>query len=137
MADRVLKLRVIWPNPIPGDRDGRATRFGMQRGRSELLPGTQRDDGATIFETEVTPYVDKTGRQRFRGECMQGPPNEPFLYLSYCFADDGVWIGRGKALLESVTDEFLATVPEGAVLEMRMERLAGRTGASKWQVAAD
>ncbi len=119
---------------MPTQHEGRAAQFGMQKGRAELLPGVLQPDGSTTYETDVTPYVDKQGRQRFRGDCVQGPPDEPFLYLSYRFAGEGAWIGRGKALLAPLTEDFLAALPESAVLETRMMRLGGRDRTARWRV---
>ena len=137
MADRTLTLRIIWTQPVPSQHEGHPTDFGMQKGRTEILPGVLRADGSTTYDTEATPYVDKAGRQRFRGPCIQGPPDQPFLYLSHRFVDDGVMAGRGKALLAPLTDEFLSSVKEGAVLETTMARLGHRdaNAMTQWRVA--
>jgi hypothetical protein len=110
----------------------------MQQGRTELLPGVRQDDGSTVFETEVTPYRDKQQRLRFRGPCVQGPPDEPFLYLSWRHTGESSWIGRGKALLQPLDEAFLATVPDGAVLDTTMARLGHRDAGAmtQWRAIA-
>jgi len=121
-----LRLHVIWTSPLPTAGGAMAAEFGMQSGRSTLLPGRQRPDGATVFATSVEPYTDARGRARFRGDCVQGPPDEPFLYLSHRFVGGSGWIGRGKALLTPLTAAFLATLPAGDILETKMSRLGHR-----------
>jgi hypothetical protein len=105
-------LRVIWPMPDPGaaanaadllgwqgikDLEGVSTEFGLQRGRLEVVPGLAQPDGTLRFETGVEPYTDKAGRQRFRGECVQGPPDDPFLYVSWRIRGAPSWIGRRRS----------------------------------------
>lgn len=121
-----LHLHVIWTSPLPTTSGAMATEFGMQSGRNTVLPGKSRRDGATVFATDVEPYTDARGRARFRGDCVQGPPDEPFLYLSHRFVGAGGWIGRGKALLTPLTAAFLARLPAGVILETRMTRLGHR-----------
>jgi hypothetical protein len=107
----------------------------MQRGRWELLPGIVDGDDL-IFETEFTPYRDKTGRWRFRGPDVQGPPNEPFLYLSWRVTGRHSWIMRAKVDLSPLTEEFLVGVPDGAVLETPVYKLGGRDRrqAQEWRI---
>ena len=141
MADeRTYRLRVRWLGPLPAERpdaalrltdhgdgnaDSSSTEFGMQRGRWELVPGVA--DGASLaFETEVTPYRDKAGRQRYRGPDVQGTPEEPFLYLSWRIKGEQAWIMRPKVMLAPLTEEFLRNVPEDVVLETTVSRLGGR-----------
>lgn len=139
MAPLSLRLRVIWTRPNPANPPGApqhpsehgtgtigGTLFGMQRGRWEVLPGSQQPDGTTVFETTVEPYTDKAGRQRFRGACVQGPPDEPFLYLSWRPADTQAWIMRAKVLLTPLTPEMLLTLPEGATLETTISQMGHR-----------
>lgn len=97
----------------------------MQRGRWDLVPGKPDSDGLT-FETEVTPYRDKAGRPRYRGPDVQGPPDEPFLYLSWRRAGEQAWIMRAKVDLSPLTEAFLEAVPEDAVLETTVSKLGGR-----------
>ena len=136
MPERILRLRILWTQPVPTQQDGRPADFGMQRGRTELLQGVLQPDGSTAYETEVAPYRDSQGRQRFRGECVQGPPHELFLYLSYKLVNESAWIGRAKALLAPLTDEFLAAVPESAMLETIINQLGHRYGMTQWRVIA-
>lgn len=151
MADeRTYRLRVRWLGPLPGDRpeaglrltdhgaanvESVSTEFGMQRGRWELVAGV-RDGESLVFETEVTPYRDKAGRQRYRGPDVQGTPEEPFLYLSWRLKNEQAWIMRAKVFLEPLTEEFLGGVPEGAVLETTVSRLGGRERGfvQEWRV---
>src|SRR5690348_12866312 len=126
MNQRRVRLRVIWPQPVPSDHLGQPTEFGMQKGRDVLLPGVTRPDGSTAYETEVSPYRDAKGRLRFRGECVQGPPDEPFLYLSWRGMSGGGWIGRGKIFLQPLDESFLTDIGESTVLETTLKRLGHR-----------
>ena len=138
---RTLRLRVLWKAPAPGanedyrafllehgtrNLEGLATEFGLQRGRWEVIAGTPWPDGSMAFETEIEPYTDKAGRQRFRGEHVQGPPDEPFLYLSWRVAGEDTWIGRAKVPLTPLTEEVVAAVPETAVFETDVTRFGHR-----------
>jgi hypothetical protein len=136
--ERSFRLRIRWLGALPADRPdavlrltdhgagaGAATEFGLQRGRWELIPGVS-DGGELVFETEVTPYRDKAGRERFRGPDVQGPPEEPFLYLSWRVTGEQSWIMRAKVDLSPLGGEFLSGVTEDAVLETTVSRLGGR-----------
>jgi hypothetical protein len=140
--DRTLRLRVRWTAPPLGATEeyrafleehgldkleGFETEFGMQRGRREVVSGLPQLDGSITFETEVQPYRDKAGRQRFRGEFVQGPPAEPFLYLSWRVAGEESWIARTKIQLSPLTDELIATLPDDAVLETDVTRFGHRS----------
>ena len=107
----------------------------MQRGRWELVPGVA-DGASLVFETEVTPYRDKAGRQRYRGPDVQGTPEEPFLYLSWRVRGEQFWIMRAKILLAPLTEDLLSTVPKGGVLETTVSRLGGRERGKlqEWRV---
>ncbi len=107
----------------------------MQRGRRELVPGVP-DGDSLVFETEVTLYRDKAGRQRYRGPDVQGTPEEPFLYLSWRVRGKQSWIMRAKVMLEPLTEEFLRDVPEGAMVETTVSRLGGRERGfvQEWRV---
>jgi len=149
-AEKTYRLRVRWLGPLPaerqdaalrladhgaGDAEGVSTEFGMQRGRWELVPGVP-DGDSLVFETEVTLYRDKAGRQRYRGPDVQGTPEEPFLYLSWRIEGKQAWIMRAKVMLEPLTEEFLRAVPEGGVLETTVSRLGGRERGfgQEWRV---
>jgi hypothetical protein len=97
----------------------------MQRGRWELVTGSP-DGDALVFETQVTPYRDKAGRQRYRGPDVQGPPDEPFLYLSWRVRGRQSWIMRAKVDLSPLTEAFLSSVPDNDVLRTSVTRLGGR-----------
>ena len=139
-GERTFRLRVRWLGPRPAERPDAAlrltdhgstnigsvsTEFGKQRGRWELVPWVT-DGDSLVFETEVMPYRDKAGRQRYRGPDVQGTPDEPFLYLSWRVKDEQAWIMRAKVLLAPLTPELLSAVPEGAVLETTVAKLGGR-----------
>lgn len=141
MSDRTLRLRVRWTGPPPGatevyerflvehgleNLDSMTTEFGMQRGRREVVSGTPEPDGSMAFEARVEPYRDKAGRQRFRGEFVQGPANEPFLYLSWRVAGEAWWIARTKVALAPLTDDFIASLPENVTLETDVSRFGHR-----------
>jgi hypothetical protein len=111
----------------PGEQAIRtATEFGMQQGRDEVLAGHTLPDGRVLYETEVTAYSDARGRLRYRGNCVQGPPEEPFLYISYRNKGVPGWIGRGKAHLTSLSEDFFVSLPDGAVLESTISSLGHR-----------
>ena len=98
----------------------------MQSGCETVVPGKALADGSIQYEGEVTAYKDAKGRLRFRGPCVQGKPEEPFVYLSYRYAGGDGWIGRGKAHLLSLTEAFIESLPDGAVLESTMSNLGHR-----------
>jgi hypothetical protein len=140
MATRELILRIVWPGEAPNAEnaadllgwyglsslEGRSTEFGLQRGRQEVVPGVPQQDGSLLFETRVEPYTDKAGRQRFRGDCVQGPPDEPFLYISWRLAGESAWIGRRKVALGPLTEAYLAGLPETATLQTEVTGLGHR-----------
>jgi hypothetical protein len=132
-----IRLRVRWAVAPPSSPGGGATEFGLQRGRADVLPGTTQADGTVWFETVVEPYIDKAGRQRFRGESVQGPPVEPFLYLSLRSAGEQAWTMRAKVGLGSLTPEFLAGLAKGAVIETSIASLGHRPNhhVQEWNVA--
>jgi hypothetical protein len=140
MAPRELILRIVWPGEAPNAEnaaellgwsglsslEGLETEFGLQRGRQEVVPGVRQPDGSLRFETRVEPYTDKAGRQRFRGDCVQGPPDEPFLYISWRVAGRSGWIGRRKVGLGALTEAFLAGLPETVTLQTEVSGLGHR-----------
>ena len=140
MAPKSLRLRVIWTEPSPADRpgliarvvqdggdlEGRVTEFGMQRGRSEVVLGATQPDGETLFEATVEPYTDKAGRQRFRSDFVHGPPDEPFLYLSWRLQGEASWIMRAKVHLTSLTPDVLDALPYGATLQTSVSQMGHR-----------
>jgi Family of unknown function (DUF5990) len=142
VSDRTLRLSVRWTAPPPGvtddyqrflaehgiqNLDGVDTEFGMQCGRSEVIPGTPQPDGSIAFEAQVEPYRDKAGRPRFRSKFVQGPPNEPFLYLSWRLVGEVWWIARTKIARSLLTEELIAALPENATLETEASRFGHRT----------
>ena len=140
MASRSLRLHVIWTEPQPAGQPillqrvanngvslaGRSTEFGMQRGRSEVVAGAPQADGTTLLEATVEPYLDKAGRQRFRGDFVQGPPNEPFLYLSWRVQGEASWIMRAKVLLTPLESAVLDALPDGATLRTTVSKMGHR-----------
>jgi hypothetical protein len=135
--EKQLTLCVRWTQPLPGDAGGRATEFGLQAGRDTVLQGRLDTDGSTLYETQATAYIDSRQRLRFRGPCVQGPPEEPFLYLAFRFRDSPAgWIGRAKAMLTTLDQAFLAALPEGAVLETEVAILGhrGRGHVQTWRL---
>jgi hypothetical protein len=144
-------LRVIWPIPDPGaaanaadllgwqgikDLEGVSTEFGLQRGRLEVVPGLAQPDGTLRFETGVEPYTDKAGRQRFRGECVQGPLDDPFLYVSWRIRGAPSWIGRRKVQLKTLTPDVLSTLSEPVTLTTEVDALGHRPAGyvQEWTV---
>jgi hypothetical protein len=98
----------------------------MSSGRDKVVPGLTQADGSILHDAPVTAYKDNKGRLRFRGLCVQGPPDAPFLYLSYRYLGAPVWIGRGKAYLTSLMEDYITSLPDGAVLESTMSNLGHR-----------
>ncbi len=83
--------------------DGRSTEFGLQSGKSTLLPGVAQPDGSIHFDCDLELFRDAKGRSRFRGDCAQGTPDEAFVYLSWRYAgNETEWIGRVKLMLASI-----------------------------------
>jgi hypothetical protein len=105
---------------------GEATEFGLQLGRTEMQPGLLQSDGSLLFETQVEPYMDRAGLQRFRGDAVQGSPSEPFLYLSWRGPGSEGWLMRGKVSLSELTASAIAELSEPAVLETTIETLGHR-----------
>ncbi len=70
--------------------------------------------------------MDKQGRLRYRGPCIQGPPDEPFLYLSWRIAGEGGWLMRAKAPLASLGEAYVDSLPEDACLETTVGRMGHR-----------
>ncbi|HEX5369056.1 MAG TPA: DUF5990 family protein, partial [Dehalococcoidia bacterium] len=108
LTSRQLHLRIICTAAPPQTRAGRATEFGLQSGRSGLLPGLEQNDGSIRFDCDLELYRDPKGRARFRGDCAQGTAAEAFVYLSWRWADDEAsgWIGRVKLMLGSIAGLF-------------------------------
>jgi hypothetical protein len=140
VQEKRLILRLRWTGPVPpqaphpGESGAGPTDFGMQSGREIVLPGVRLSDGTVMHEAQVTAYKDAKGRVRFRGPCVQGPPDEPFLYLSYRHPGRPGWIGRGKAHLTSLTENVIDSLPDGTTLESTISNLGHRpTGhLQKW-----
>jgi hypothetical protein len=132
LDEKPLVLRLRWNGPVPphaphpGETGSGLTEFGMSSGRDVVVRGLQQADGSILHEAAVTAYTDSKGRLRFRGPCVQGPPDAPFLYLSYRYVGMRGWIGRGKAYLTSLTEDVVASLPDGAVLESTMGNLGHR-----------
>jgi hypothetical protein len=97
----------------------------MQKGRDIVLPGALQPDGTTLYETDVVAYMDAKGRLRYRGECVQGKPEEPFVYLSWRVVGSGQWAMRAKAMLP-FTEDFIASLPDGTTLQTSMNRMGHR-----------
>ena len=125
MDPKPLRLRVTWTQPVPSQWQGVSTEFGMQQGRDVLLPGTLQPDGTTAYETDVTAYMDAKGRLRFRGACIQGKPEEPFVYLSWRVPGSATWVMRAKVMLSHLVS-FIATLSDGATLQTSVHALGGR-----------
>ncbi len=126
MDEKPLRLRVIWTEPVPAQWEGAATEFGMQQGRDVVLPGTLQPDGTTAYETDVIAYVDAKDRLRYRGACVQGKPEEPFVYLSWRVPGQPGWVMRAKAMLTPLTEAFISSLPDGATLETRVSQMGHR-----------
>ena len=134
MEEKPLRLQVVWTEPLPGDWQGRPTEFGMQRGRSDLIAGTAGPDGTTTYDTVVVVYTDARDRLRFRGECVQGKPEEPFLYLSWRESGAKSWIMRVKVMLDTLDEAFVSSLPPDTLLQTRVSHLGGRLrdGLQEW-----
>jgi hypothetical protein len=122
---RTLRLRLIAEVPPPDEHQERWTEFGLQDKKGHIHPGQEQPDGSLQFDFEVQARLNPlTGSPRFSGPYVQGPPLEPFVYLSWKYAEGPPeWIRRQKIPLRPITWEriqeaaqhgpatFQATVP--------------------------
>ena len=125
MDPKPLRLRLIWSESVPTEWQGRPTEFGMQQGRDIVIPGVMQQDGTTHYETDITAYTDARGRLRFRGACVQGKPEEPFVYLSWRVIGDTQWTMRAKAMLP-LEEDFVSSLPDGGLLQTSIRRMGHR-----------
>ena len=126
MDEKPLRLRLVWTEPVPTEWQGQATEFGMQQGRDVVLPGVLQPEGTTTYETEAVAYTDSKGRLRYRGACIQGTPEEPFVYLSWRVTGCGSWVMRAKAMLSPLTEGFLAALTDGTTLQTSIRQMGHR-----------
>jgi hypothetical protein len=110
---RTVRLRILSAAPPPGEREGRHTEFGVQDKQQALHFGRKQPDGSLRFDLEVQAKRNPlTGAVRFGGPFVHGKPAEPFLYLSWKYAEDPPqWIRRQKLSLAAITWE--QTEPAG------------------------
>jgi Family of unknown function (DUF5990) len=97
----------------------------MQQGRDLILPGTGQPDDTTWHETEVTAYMDTKGRLRYRGACVQGKPEESFVYLSWRVVGKFEWVMRAKLILTPLTQAYVSSLADGTTLGARLNRMGG------------
>jgi hypothetical protein len=129
---KILRLRVIWTEPVPQEWQGEPTEFGMQQGRDVLIDGSSQPEGTTCYETDVTAYIDAKGWLRYRGDCVQGKSEEPFVYLSWRVRGKPAWVMRAKVMLTSLTEAFVLSLPDEATLETRVSRMGQRPPVQEW-----
>ncbi|HEX5141405.1 MAG TPA: DUF5990 family protein [Dehalococcoidia bacterium] len=125
-TSRQLHLRVVCTATPPSTHDGRATEFGLQSGKSTIVSGTPSPGGRLEYTCDAEMYRDAKGRTRFRGPCIQGTPEEAFIYLSWRFAGtETEWVGRIKLMLTAITT--LVDVDEGGTSVALETEAAGST----------
>jgi hypothetical protein len=92
----------------------------LQNKDGELDNGTQREDGARVYECEAQVKLE-TGVPNFLGKYTHGTPTERFLYLSWGNPPKG-WVRRIKILLKSITREQIEqAAAENRVLQAVVE----------------
>jgi hypothetical protein len=101
----IVRLRLIAEAPPPEERDGRPTEFGLQDKKQAVHAGREQPDGAVHFECEAQARRNPlTGEARFSGAWVHGTAAEPFVYLSWKYAEDPPqWIRRQKIRLDAIT----------------------------------
>jgi hypothetical protein len=120
MVERVdLPLRVVVEGPVPG------FVMALQRGASgkaQFVPPVGGSEAALVFAFEIV--VDGTladGRPRLLGPCVQGPPNERFVYL--CIGKGAAWTRRAKIPLGAISWAQIEGLKPG---ERLIARYSGR-----------
>jgi hypothetical protein len=101
----VVRLRLIAEALPPEERDGRPTEFGLQDKKQAVHAGREQADGSAHFDCEVQARRNPiTGEARFSGPLVQGTAAEPFIYLSWKYADvPPDWLRRQKIRLDGIT----------------------------------
>jgi hypothetical protein len=99
-----LQLTLIAEAPPPAEHEGRPTEFGLVGKKGTVDPGQEQPDGSVQFDFEVQVQIALTEpRFRFRGEQVQGKPDEPFVYLGWRYAEaPSEWIRRQKISLATI-----------------------------------
>jgi hypothetical protein len=127
MAGEVpIRIRVLGP---PRD-----VRFGVQRGRAEIVGPTEVTPTEIRFDLPLRVGDGRAdGLPNFLGPFAQGPPAGRFLYVNsgtLAGQPDSCWTRRAKVPFRSVTwamvEEVLAKA--GQVLEARIVGTAGDGG---------
>lgn len=116
----IVRLRILVVAPPP------AVQFAVQRGKSELLEPSARQDKLLQFDFSLrlgSPLPD--GSANFLGEFAQGPAADRFIYINSGTlagqAGSG-WTRRAKLKLASIPAPIVAAAratPE-AVIEARV-----------------
>lgn len=114
-----VRLRIVVIDPPSG------VMFAMQRGRDELVPPTNGDDGHLSFDFELRtgkPLAD--GRPNLLGPFAQGTPSARFVYVNsgtLAGQADSCWTRRAKIMLAGIDRALLARALRSDVrLEARM-----------------
>lgn len=128
--ERSVALRIVvtpMPPPTCGVMEG--LELVLQDGTG-VRPGTERGDGAMVFETRVRVRRNAaTGRPNFLGSIVNGTPDTRFLYLCWEGMEDGCpnRLGRMKIHLSSVTWEQIDRVADGrGILEATVSGVSDR-----------
>lgn len=141
-APTTIRLRLICLPPPPVLHDGKPTIFGLQNKQGRLDQGQAAADGLMSYICGVEVHHDPaTTTLRFRSPYVHGPPNDPFLYLSWRFAEDDAWIRRLKITLVPITwAQIVAATIEHGIIEGRVQG----TGSARvpllgggWTVCSD
>ena len=140
-----VPLRIILVHPP------KAVRFGIQRGKAELVAPDQADDEQITFEFTVRVGAPQpNGMPNLLGPFTQGSPAERFVYVNAgtSAGDPGSpWTRRAKIKLAGITQAMIEAVQAtpGAVLEARIAGQAKDGGppaasipllGAGWQVVA-
>ena len=102
-APDTVALRVLHDGAGPIHDTGEPYRFGLQRGRDDVIEGSRLTDGRLAFDISLRV---KSGpdpeRPVFLGEFAHGTPDARFLHLGWK-PDRPGWINRAKVPLAAIT----------------------------------
>lgn len=105
-ADEIVsvRLRLICREPPVTSAARSPMLFGLQDKRQVIDIGEQQADGSIAYNCIVQVRRQPPADLRFTGRYVQGPANDPFLYLSLGEAAQPVpWIKRLKITLTPIT----------------------------------
>ena len=131
-AIRTVRIRLIAEAAPPEEYQNRPSAFGLpDKKQQQFDRGRIHPDGSVQFELEVqVERIGPTGTLRFRGPCVQGTPAEPFVYLSWNYADEPKAIRRQKIPLYTIPGKMIeqAARDSHSILQSKVLPITERTG---------